>query len=136
MAEPTGPADRTDDAHIEEERLDRGTILIAVSGEADLRVAGELREQLHSVIDEHPSAVVVDLSEATLVDSTVLGVLVGTLKRMRASGGHFRVISPGGEIRRVLELTSLDRVFSLDRSRTEALAAVAPHRERSGRIGV
>ena len=87
-------------------------------------MAGDLREQLHAVIDEHPSAVVVDLSKATFVDSTVLGVLVGSLKRMRTRGGHFRVVSPDGEIRRVLELTSLDRVFSLDRSRSEALAAV------------
>ena len=136
MAEAGGPSDASDEVRIEEERLDRGTVLVAVSGEADLRVAGELREQLHAVIDEHPSAVIVDLSDATLVDSTVLGVLVGTLKRMRSRGGHFRVVSPGGEIRRVLELTSLDRVFTLDRSRNDALAAVAPHRDRSDRIHV
>lgn len=133
MGESLRLIDGTDDVRIEEERLDRGTVVVAVSGEADLRVAGDLREQLHAVMDEHPSAVVVDLSEATLVDSTVLGVLVGTLKRMRSRGGHFRVVSPGGEIRRVLELTSLDRVFSLDRSRGEALAAVAPGRERVSR---
>lgn len=136
MAESGAPAAPTDEVRIEEEQLDRGMILVAVSGEADLRVAGELREQLHAVIDEHPSAVIVDLSDATLVDSTVLGVLVGALKRMRSRGGHFRVVSPGGEIRRVLELTSLDRVFSVDGSRSDALAAITPHRERSDRIEV
>jgi anti-anti-sigma factor len=45
--------------------------------------------------------------------STALGVLVAAAKRQRATGGEVVVRSPQPRIRRVFELTGLDRVFDL-----------------------
>ena len=65
-----------------------------------------------------------DLTEVTFVDSMTLGVLVGGAKRARAVGGELRLVITAGPIRRILEVTLLDRVFPIDETRQDALAAV------------
>ena len=131
MRDSTGSLETTEGFRIDEERPDPETVVVSVRGDADLSAAGDLKEFLGDVVDEAPSEVVLDLSQATFVDSTVLGVLVSTMRRLRASGAAFKVVSPAGEIRRVLELTSLDRVLRLYRSRSEALGDA--RRGRGGR---
>lgn len=75
-------------------------------------------------LDAGTSTIILDLSEVTFLDSMALGVLVGAAKRARADGGELRLVVPGTSIRRILEVTLLDRVFPLDRTLAESLAAV------------
>ena len=100
-----------------------GTALLAVSGDADLHSAPELRESLRDAIDEGSTTIVLDLSETTFVDSTALGVLLGGMKRLREQEGRIRLVVPRPEVRRVFEITMLDRIFPLHETRDEALAA-------------
>ena len=93
------------------------TAVLAVHGDADMSVADELTERLTEVIDQGPSIVVLDLSGVTFLDSVVLGVLLHALRRLETSGGHLRIVAPQTEIRRIFELTLLDRLFELDSSR-------------------
>jgi anti-sigma B factor antagonist len=116
---------------IEEERPDETTVVLALHGDADLHSAGELDDRLGEVVDDGPSALVLDLSQTTVVDSMTLGVFIRGMKRLRERGGQFRVVVPRGDIRRIFEMTLLDRVFQLDASRQEALAAA--RRGRSAR---
>lgn len=101
-----------------------GAVVFVVQGEADLHVAPELRDRLTRTIDEGARALVVDLSEVTFVDSMALGVLLGATKRMRAKGGHVRLVVARPEVRRIFEITLLDRVLAIDATREEALANV------------
>ena len=59
------------------------------------------------------------------VDSTGLGVMVGGLKRARVHDGDLRIAAPVARVRRVLQITDLDRVFEPFASVAEA--AAAPH---------
>lgn len=102
---------------------DARTIVIAVHGDTDMRVVDELAARLSEVIDEAPSALVLDLSGVTFLDSMALGVLLSGLKRIDEMGGQLRVVTPHAEIRRIFEVTMLDQLFDLDSSRDEALAA-------------
>lgn len=120
-----GSAEVFDEFRIEEEHPDPQTVVLAIHGDADLRSASELKDRLGAVIDDAPSAVVLDLSAATFLDSMALGVFLGGMKRLRAKGGAFRVVAPGAEIRRIFEMTLLDQVFELDASRQAALSAAA-----------
>jgi anti-sigma B factor antagonist len=117
-----------DEFRIDEERVGSAAVVLTLHGEADMRIASELQDRLGEVIDEGSVAVVLDLSDASFLDSTTLGVLLGAMKRVRARGGRFRIVAPKAEIRRIFELTLLDRVFELDRSRREALAAAGDGR--------
>lgn len=110
---------------VEEEHPSPGTALFSVRGEADLHVAPDVRDRIAAAIADGASEVVVDLSDATFVDSMTLGVLLAAMKRLRARGGQLRLVVPRAEVRRIFEITLLDRVFSLYGTRQEALVAAA-----------
>lgn len=99
------------------------TAVLAVHGDADLFAAPELRERITTAIDRGAIMVIVDLSDVSFIDSMGLGVLLGGMKRARARGGAIRLVVPRQDVRRIFEITLLDRVFALDGSRQEALAA-------------
>lgn len=122
----------SDEFRIDEERPNPNTVVLAIHGDADLHTSGELGDRLGEVIEDGPSALILDLSDATMLDSMAIGVLLRAMKRLRARGGRFRVVAPRSEIRRIFEMTLLDRVFELDPSRREALAATATG---DGRVG-
>jgi anti-sigma B factor antagonist len=107
---------------IDEERVQPQTTVLDVVGDADLHSAPELRERLRSAIDDGATILVLDLSHTTLVDSTSLGVLLGAMKRLREHDGQIRLVVPRPEIRRVFEITMLDRIFPLFETRTQAIA--------------
>ena len=103
-----------------------GTAVVAVQGEADLHTAQELRAVINDAIDSGATSLVVDLNDATFIDSMTLGVLLGAVKRLRSVGGHVSVVCADANIRRIFEITLLDRVFTLYRSRDTALDAEVP----------
>jgi anti-sigma B factor antagonist len=123
-----GRDERTDEFRIDEDRPSAKTVVLAIHGDADMRAASELKVRLGEVIDDSPRAIVLDLTGATFLDSMTLGVLLTAMKRLRARGGRFRVVAPGAEIRRIFEMTLLDRVFALDVTRQDALAAASDGR--------
>ena len=110
---------------MEQERPAGGDIVLFVlHGEVDLHVAPEVRERLSDAIDKGAASLVIDLTRVTFLDSMALGVLLGTLKQLRARGGELRLVVPTPELRRVFELTLLDEVFTLARTRHEAFATL------------
>jgi anti-sigma B factor antagonist len=110
---------------IEEERpAGTDATVFVLHGEVDLHVAPDVRTRMTAAIESGVSVVVVDLSHVTFLDSMALGVLLGALKQLRARGGEFRLVVPTPELRRIFELTLLDEVFTLVRTRREAFAAV------------
>ena len=57
--------------------------------------------------------------------------LLDAMKRLRARGGVLRIVGPRPDVRRIFEITLLDRVFPLDATRSEALAAGATEDTRA-----
>jgi len=99
-----------------EERLDDDVPVISVIGEIDVATAPQLRESLHGVIAAGRATVVLNLLEVTFIDSTALGVLVGGLKRCRELGGELHVVVADARIRKIFEITGLNKVFPLARA--------------------
>jgi anti-sigma B factor antagonist len=96
--------------------------VVKLGGELDLYNANLVREALNGACAEAPERVVVDLGEVEFIDSTALGVLIEartTMNNRRA----FLLAAPGLETRRALEISGLDRHFSLHGTVAEALAA-------------
>ncbi len=111
--------------HIDDESVDAETHVIELGGEVDLYTAPEFKERLVQVIEGGKKQLVVDLSKATFIDSTTLGVLVGGVKRLRRGGGSLALVCTDQNITKIFEITGLDRVFPIHGSRDEALQAVA-----------
>lgn len=111
--------------HIHDEEINAETHVIELGGEVDLYTAPEFKERMVQVIDGGKKQVVVDLSKATFIDSTTLGVLVGGVKRLRPVGGSLALVCSDQNILKIFEITGLDRVFPIHESRDDALSAVA-----------
>jgi anti-sigma B factor antagonist len=94
--------------------------LVALRGDLDLATAPELRQCLVEVIDEG-ARIVVDLESVGFLDSAGLGILVGGLKRARTAGGELELVCSSRDVLKPLEITGLDRVFTIHSGRDAAL---------------
>jgi anti-sigma B factor antagonist len=117
---------RTVNFDIKTEQLADEVYVISFAGEADLYTAPELKQELLEVISEGARQVIVDFSNATLIDSTTLGVLVGSLRRLAPVDGRLAIVCGQPQVAKVFELTHLDRVFPMYDYRDEAVAALHP----------
>ena len=107
---------------ISDQEIDSQTHVIELGGEVDLYTAPEFKERMVKIIEEGKKRLIVDLTSATFIDSTTLGVLVGGVKRLRPAGGSLSLVCTDQNIRKIFEITGLDRVFPIHGSRDEALA--------------
>lgn len=111
---------------LEQETINGQTVAIRLAGDVDLYVAADLREAVGQQIDSGRSRLIIDLTEATFIDSTTLGILVGAMRRLRTRGGRLAVVCPNPVIARVFEITGLNRMFGVFETREQALAPPAP----------
>lgn len=97
--------------------------VLRVSGEVDVYTAPQMRERVIELLADGSLHIVADLLDVDFLDSTGLGVLVGSLKRLRERDGSLTLVaSSAGRIPQLLRLTALDRVFTLRQSVLEAIA--------------
>jgi anti-sigma B factor antagonist len=89
------------------------TIVIA-SGEIDLYTAPRLHAELAAVLaDGNPARVIVDMSGVEFCDSTGMNVLLSSLRRARERGGQLELAAPRPAVRKILQVTGLDSVFTI-----------------------
>jgi anti-sigma B factor antagonist len=94
--------------------------LVVLRGDLDIATAPELRECLVKVIGEG-TRIVIDLEAVDFLDSAGLGILVGGLKRARTRGGEVELVCSSHDVLKPLEITGLDRVFTIHPGRDSAL---------------
>ena len=100
-------------------------VVVGVEGEHDIYTAPALRERLDEAL-ERGGGVVVDLTRATFVDSSVLGALLDARRRaLEASQGFVvcvgETVEPG--VRRILDITGLVPVLPVIEGRDAAIEA-------------
>jgi anti-sigma B factor antagonist len=95
---------------------------MALAGELDAYDAPGLRSSFQTLLKGEPAVIVLDLSAVTFLDSTVLGAIVGLLRRTRESGRELRVVLPETTARRIFEITNLEAALDIWPSREAALA--------------
>ena len=98
--------------------------VIELEGEVDVYTAPQLKQQMISLLEGGSRRMVVDLTKVEYLDSTALGVLIGGLKRMREQDGNMVLVCPSPRIRRVFEITGLDKIFDIYNSTDEAQSAL------------
>ena len=105
-----------------EEPVVDGSCVVTLSGEADLFAEPQLKQLLLGAIEAGAKRIVVDMTDTEFIDSTILGVLIGTSKRLRPDGGQIVLVIDRPSIRKVFEITLLDRAFVICATRAAALA--------------
>jgi anti-sigma B factor antagonist len=109
--------------------LDDGVRVIEIRGELDLATAPDLEAPLNSAVAEPGASILLDLSECEFIDSTGIAVIVRAWQQVDSAsgnGGHGRVVlcCRTEQVRRVLEVTGLEKSISIFATRDEALAAL------------
>ena len=78
---------------------------------ATINEATELRNLLDEQITIGHSKIVIDLSQCTHLDSTFVGVLVVTQKKLLAKGGELKMVNPLDPAKELLYLIGISKVF-------------------------
>jgi anti-sigma B factor antagonist len=90
-----------------------GYVTLRVNGEIDLHTAPTLRDAALTALRQHGSTLRIDLREVPFMDSTGLEVLLATRRRAELEGGSLTLVGLSPAVLRVIEVTGLDKVFTI-----------------------
>ena len=107
-------------------RRDPPAAVVALVGEHDAYSSERLENELAVLLDEG-QRIVVDLRDASFIDSTTLSVLLGAHLRAEQSSLGFALVLPDRDytqVHQILELTGLGPIFAIFGTLDAALKAV------------
>lgn len=90
---------------------DAGTTTVALGGDLDIATATRLGNVVRGVIAAGHEQVTLDLHALEFCDSTGLRAIVELHQQLEALGGHLELHEPQAAMRKVLELTAMDRLL-------------------------
>lgn len=84
---------------------------LTAKGEIDISTAPQFRETLNNVYQEKEVDILLHLDELSYIDSTGLGVIIGAYGRMKKNENRIILLNPRDNIKKLLNITSLDRIL-------------------------
>jgi len=107
-------------------KTDEGPQVLTITGEHDLSTAPALRRCLDGLLSER-DAIIVDLTSATFIDSSILGAILDGRKRASDAGIGYAVVHANGQdaVGRVLDVTGLRAELPVHPAQKDAVAALA-----------
>ncbi len=84
---------------------------LSISGEVDIYTSQSLKEKLYSVIESNKCDLLIDCSELNYIDSTGLGIFVGSLKKVKENNGKIYISNLKEKIKKLFVITGLDKLF-------------------------
>lgn len=97
-------------------------VVVVLPAEIDVTNSDEVHQQLITALSPGVSTVVADLTSTTFCDSSGVHALMAAHERATARNIGLRLaVSPGGSVRRVLQLTGADHIVAVFASVPEAI---------------
>lgn len=109
--------------HVESVGAGDGCTVLRAAGEIDVYTAPKLREKVIELIGKGTLHLIVDLRGVEFLDSTGLGTLVGSLKRLLAREGSLNLVITSDRIIRLFRITGLVKVFTIHPTVPAAITA-------------
>jgi anti-sigma B factor antagonist len=101
-----------------------GVRVVTVHGELDIATSPQVRELLSDAATDRARPLVIDLVECEFVDSTGLAALLHGAKPAQNGESHVAIVSSDGDVRRMLELTAIDKTIPVFETLDQAVTAV------------
>lgn len=100
--------------------------VVAVPVEVDISNADKVRDDLLSVLQECPAALVADMSGTSFCDSAAVNSLVRVYQQALTAGAAVRLVVTTSAVQRVLAITGVDHLIDTFPTVEAAVAASAP----------
>lgn len=97
---------------VPEVSADGKKLTIAIKGRFDFSSHQHFRE-VYERIYPKPDAIVVDLKEATYLDSSALGMLLLLRDHAGDDDADIRVINSNSDVRKILGISNFDKLFDI-----------------------
>jgi anti-sigma B factor antagonist len=110
--------------HLTTTELDRGILLVSVSGALDAATHRPVVSELDAVFEARPPGVVLDLSEVEFMGSVGIAMLVNCHHRAGRLRIPFAVVANTRAVLRPLRISQVEAALPLHASVDEAVAAV------------
>lgn len=102
----------------------QGNAVLNVAGEIDIYTAPRFKNAIAEVINQGYTNILIDMSRVDFMDSSGFGTLLSATKPLRPVGGSISLCSCNEAISRMLEITRLNTLFRVFKSREEALSGL------------
>ncbi len=112
------------DADLTIKRTDsNGCPILQMAGEVDAYTCEQFRQAVLESLNGDVDNVILVMHDVDYIDSTGLGALVAGLKRAVDRNARISLVCSNPRVRRVFEITGLEKVFPMYRSVQDALAS-------------
>ena len=89
------------------------TLTLSLAGDLDSQTAERFQPAIEEAEQSGAAVIVLDLTEVRFIDSSGLVALLMAARRSDRRGGRLLVRAGSGEVRKLLELTSIDQKLNL-----------------------
>jgi anti-anti-sigma factor len=106
---------------VETKQMESGYAVITISGR--LAMGGEtekLNAAVNALLQKDHKKFVLDIAALDYVDSSGVGMLVSCLTNVKKAGGDLKVVGANQRIRRIFNMTGIDRLMQLFDTVSEA----------------
>lgn len=87
---------------------------LSICGEVDIYTANELKEELSTMITQNICDIVIQGKELDYIDSTGLGILIGSLKRLKENQKDIYIKNAKPNVKKIFNITGLDKIFKVE----------------------
>ena len=105
------------------EHRENTVLVLTIEGRLDASTASAFKSRIKTLVESGQVRFVVDTSLLQFLDSSGLGVLVSALRLAGQAGGDVKIARLSREMKSLLALTRLNKVFEIHESVENAVAA-------------
>ncbi|WP_440656201.1 STAS domain-containing protein [Candidatus Pelagibacter sp. HIMB1509] len=95
------------------EKKEDDILIINVNGDVDLENSDSLREQVSTALESN-SAVSVNMSEVSYIDSSGIAALIESRQKAEEANKSFKIQKPSEAVISVLKMAKLDTFFVIE----------------------
>lgn len=88
--------------------------IVKITGEIDISNAFDVKKFIHeNILNKGEKYCILDFKNLSYIDSSGLGIIVGLHKTFKLQGGEIVLVNLNENIRKLFELTNLDRILNV-----------------------
>lgn len=96
-----------------ESYIEKGKLVISVKGDIDAYHSAEFKKGVKEKMSDSDMDVVLILDGVPYIDSAGLGTLVSILRDIRTQGKNLYLVGLKNNVKKIFEMTRLDKVFKI-----------------------